>query len=501
MINNKKQSNLFDQIKSHGNQIAIYDQNIAYSFKYLLDKSHALAMYFKESGLKSNDKIYIHLENQIETVLSYLACWILGAISCPLNYRLKKDEVKHVFDQLKPNLFITDNEKYEQLKPLSLNFKIMKASEISDVLERNYINIDKNYYEYSDDQIASIHFTSGTMGFHKAVAHSFKQINEYTEHCVLDMEYQINDRLIISLSLMHAFSFSYQLLPALWLGTPCILIKKFDEKNIIEQMIQHKATSISLLPAHCYYLSLYAEKNNKKVPTLNDCLSAGDALPLAICQKFEAIFNGVKPRQGLGMTECFGYTINPKNNNKIETAGKALINTEIKIRPLNSYDCTSGEIMIRSDGNMLGLYSDEKGLFSKPESNWVSSGDLGSIDEHGYLHFKGRLRQIIIRDGSNIMPLEVENVLYRHESILEAAVCGIKDEIHGETVKAFVVLSETNLVNEEEVKAFCKEYLADYKVPESIEFLDSLPKNATGKIDRDKLAKKEMQKQQKVAFV
>ncbi|MCF6777170.1 acyl--CoA ligase [Thiotrichales bacterium 19X7-9] len=480
--------NLFNAIKNYGNAIAIYDQGIGYSFNYLLSLSGALANYLKQNNINQGDKVFIHLENRIETVVSYLACWINGSIACPLNYRLKPFEIKSIFKTASPDIVITDNHKQKVINSEISDINIQTAESIFPEIEciATSIDIDDQInYDYKVEDVACIHFTSGTTGFHKAVAHSFQQINDYAFERIDDMGYDQNDRLLVCLSLMHAFSFSYQLIPALVMGIPCILVPRFDEKNIIDTANQYQATSISLLPAQCYYLSRYANEHNQSIISLTDCISAGDALPLAIAEAFAETFNQIIPRQGLGMTECFGYTINSKEDNRSHTSGQSLVGVKLSIKKLDQSN-NSGEIYIHSTGNMLGYYSDEKGVFDKPKSFGIKSGDLALVDDDGFVHFKGRLRHMIVRDGSNIMPLEIENVIYQHPSILEAAVTGVDHPIHGQIIHLSITSHNASLT-EAEVKTFIRQYLADYKVPEVINFYPELPKNATGKIDRDAL--------------
>ncbi|MCF6764952.1 acyl--CoA ligase [Thiotrichales bacterium 19S3-7] len=482
------QNNLFDTIKSYGNAIAIYDRGLGYSFNYLLSLTGALANYFRENNITQGDKLYIHLENRIETVVCYLACWINGSIACPLNYRLKPFEIRSVFKTVSPCLIITDQHKESLIRSEVEQVTILAVEDFFSDIERLATSIradEQINYNYQPDDIACIHFTSGTTGFHKAVAHSFQQINTYAFERITDMGYDQSDRLLVCLSLMHAFSFSYQLLPALVMGIPCILVPSFNQEMIIKTANHYKATSISLLPAQCYYLSQYAQEHNQRIPSLTDCISAGDALPLAIARAFSQTFNDIIPRQGLGMTECFGYTINSKENNQSHTSGKSLVGVKLSIQCLNDCD-DSGEIYIHSTGNMLGYYSDEKGLFNRPDVSGIKSGDLARIDDNGFVHFKGRLRHIIVRDGSNIMPLEIENVIYQHPNVLEAAVIGVNHQVHGQLIYLAVISQQAKL-SEDKVKLFISEYIADYKVPDIIGFYSELPKNATGKIDRDAL--------------
>ncbi|MCF6768202.1 acyl--CoA ligase [Thiotrichales bacterium 19S11-10] len=475
--------NLFQMMKQYGDKVALYTKDSQLTFNDLLIQSQLLAQILNEKGITNGSKLFIYLDNRVETVLLYLASWINGNTVIPVNYRLKPYELASIFKVIQPDLFITTNERVSILT-IDSQLKLQTVESLSEKLKQYEGNINLESiinYPYSDTDIACIHFTSGTTGLYKAVAHSFQQINDYTFERTLDMEYGSSDRLLVCLSLMHAFSFSYQLLPALAMGIPCILAKGFDEKMIFDLANQYHATSISLLPAQCYYLSQYAKKNGLTIDSLNDCISAGDVLPKAIANEFAHNFN-IVPREGLGMTECFGYTLTNKSDNSHTHAGKPLTNVKLQLSE-------KGELLIQSTGNMLGYYSDERGLYATPGANGIKSGDIASLDKDGCLHFKGRMRHMIIRDGSNIMPLEIEHALYQHPEVLEACIVGITDDVHGQRVYGQVVLQAGSQLQEAGLKEFLSFYLADYKIPEMIEFVQSLPKNTMGKTDRDVIQK------------
>jgi long-chain acyl-CoA synthetase len=192
-------------------------------------------------------------------------------------------------------------------------------------------------------------------------------------------------------------------------------------------------------------------------------------------------------REGLGLTESCLVTANPSSGIRIGSIGLAAPGVDIRLIDLQGRDVPpgeTGEILVRSPANCVGYWNDPAATACLFTDGWMHTGDLASCDEDGYYWFKGRLKQLIIRGGSNISPQEVEEALYQHPSVLEAGVIGAPDSVYGEIVVAFISLREGHQATPEELQQFARQRLADYKVPERILYLDQLPKSPTGKVHR-----------------
>jgi long-chain acyl-CoA synthetase len=214
--------------------------------------------------------------------------------------------------------------------------------------------------------------------------------------------------------------------------------------------------------------------------------AGGDTVPVALQNRFQSLF-GIPLFECYGMTESLPITVNPRTAIRQGSTGRASEGVEVRLVDLSGREVPIGEIgevVVRSPANCLGYWGDPAATANLFSDGWLHTGDLARRDAEGYYWFQGRMKQIIIRAGSNISPQEVEEALYRHPAVLEAGVVGQRDPVLGERVVAFAVLRGGAAATEEELRLFARERLADYKVPERILFFDALPKGLTGKVDR-----------------
>ena len=222
---------------------------------------------------------------------------------------------------------------------------------------------------------------------------------------------------------------------------------------------------------------------------MRNIVACGDTVPVALQQRAKELF-GVHIREVYGMTEAVPLTLNPLGNVRAGSIGPAVANTSIRV--VDCQDCDVepgqiGEIVVCSPANCIGYWNDPEATARLFEGGWMHTGDLAWRDADGYYWFKGRLKQLIIRGGSNISPEEVEEALYRHPAVLEAGVIGLPDPVCGEVPVAFVVLREGHDLTEAKLLVHTRRLIADFKTPERIFFIDNLPKGLTGKVDRRRL--------------
>jgi len=212
----------------------------------------------------------------------------------------------------------------------------------------------------------------------------------------------------------------------------------------------------------------------------------GDAVPLTLQTRFRDAF-GIPLREGYAMTESFPIAFNLESKNRQGAMGAAFDDVEVRIEAADGRELPDGEIgelAVRSPGNCVEYWNNPEATADLMRGGWLHTGDLAYRDADNFLWFKGRLKQIIIRAGSNISPQEVEEALYHHPEVAEVGVVGQPDPLYGEQVVAFVVRRDGSTLTAEQLRDYARERLADYKVPERILFVDSLPKGPTGKVDR-----------------
>ncbi|MBT5762224.1 MAG: AMP-binding protein, partial [Nitrospina sp.] len=300
------------------------------------------------------------------------------------------------------------------------------------------------------------------------------------------------DKVILALPLFHSFG-NIIALVLLRTGATLILLKQFQPKSILASIAQHKATILPLVPTiYSFLVELYA-RGGYDVSSLRYCISGGASLPEALLKKVEEGL-GVTVIEGYGLTETSPViAVNTMKDGSVPgSVGPVLPNVELDIVDDSGKQVAQGEVgEIRVRGVTI-----MKGYWNKPEETaetlsadgWLRTGDLGHLDEKGRLFISaGRKKDLIIRAGENVSPLAIENALMGHPAIAEVAAVGIADERIGEKVKVCVVLRQDTDATEQELKSFCRQKLPAFMTPDMFQFMESLPKTATGKILKSEL--------------
>ena len=291
--------------------------------------------------------------------------------------------------------------------------------------------------------------------------------------------------------MFHAFAETVCMLMPVFLGADIVIVEKFLPEKLLRTIQEKNVTFFAGVPT--MYTALLNVKNRDQydLSHLKLCLSGGAAMPQQTMKDFEETFN-VTIIEGNGPTETspVAYANPPKGIRKSGSVGLPIPGTDVKIVDEDDNELPRGEIgeiAVQGDNVM-------KGYFKKPEATkkalrggWFHTGDLGKMDEDGYIYIVDRKKDMINVGGMNVYPREIEEQLYKHPKILEAAVVATKDELRGEIPKAVVVLKEGETATEREIRTYCMEYFANYKIPKLVDFVDELPKGATGKIDKKEL--------------
>ncbi|QIW10118.1 class I adenylate-forming enzyme family protein [Francisella sp. LA112445] len=447
--------NFLENIKNHNEDRYIFFANGKYSYKEILEKSYRLARFLESYKYK---KIFSNLKNSPLSISLYIASWIADIdLFVPINPRLIDSELEGILED--NSLFITDKASHLELDKLEILYI------------RNEVDFFKNLPKTQDYKIFEktivAHVSSGTTGFYQKHLHNIDQIIEYAQNRVDDLGLQSNDHLLVALSINHAFAFSYQILPALVMGLDITIIPEFNPKLVAEIINQSNITALALLPTMYHFLT---QENVTKNHNLRYLSVAGDiaseSLSNLVKQKL-----GIPLLNGIGMTEVFGYgqNINASSSNTI----KIFSDTKVKISKFtnNNY----GKIFIKN--NILPLNNKDE---------WLETGDIGSFDNQKYeLTFYGRYKDIIIKCGSNISPIELENSILKIPGIKSCVVVGKYDKIWGENIWAFLVTE--NKYSLDSINKELTKYVSEYKKLDGILYLDKIPMTVTGKIDRKKL--------------
>lgn len=359
------------------------------------------------------------------------------------------------------------------------------------------------------DDVILFQYSGGTTGTPKAAMLTHRNLvaNALQMRAWFATAEDGKEKILGALPFFHVYGMTVAMLFAIKTGGELVLTPNPRETSLVLDIIQNQR--ISLYPGvPGMYIGIINHPKVKEynLQSVKACLSGGAALPVEVAQKFKEITGG-NLCEGYGMTELSPVaTANPINGeSRAGSIGLPIPNTDVRIVSLTpdaegNYQLLGvgeeGEIVVRGPQVMKGYWNrPEETANTIDKEGWLHTGDIAKMDEDGYFYIVDRKKDLIIASGYNIVPREVEEVLFMHPKVLEAAVAGVPDPRRGETVKAFVILKEGQQCTDEEIRNFCKENLAPYKVPTSVEFRQELPKSQIGKVLRRLLVEDEKKKQ------
>ena len=469
---------------------AVIDQGESTSFVALDAQCTRLARWFVAQGLKPGDRVAIHWPNSRVNIQLYFAVFRAGLIAVPVNLRMKAAELAYVLAHSGAVLCFSEPGLADLARAAAAECPALREvrtslPEESCAAELPAIPLPS----ITDDQVAILMYTSGTTAKPKGVTHSHRTILAGVR-LILQSGFIRTDEVAVTMApFVHASGLMVILLPCIQSGATLVTLPGFHPGAVLDAIERHGGTCAITLPALMQMLVEEQVRHPRRVGTVSFGAAGGDAVPLALQNGFQAAF-GVPLLECYAMTESLPISRIPAGAQRPGSMGVAPEGVAVLILdPLGRElaEGETGELVVRSAANCLGYWNDPEATRDLFRGGWLHTGDLASRDAEGYLWFKGRIKQIIVRAGSNVSPQEVEEALYRHPAVLEAGVVGQPDALYGEVVVAYAVLRAGMTASEEELREFAREGLADYKVPERIVFFDALPKGLTGKVDRRRL--------------
>jgi len=345
------------------------------------------------------------------------------------------------------------------------------------------------------DDIACLQYTGGTTGISKGAMLTHRNLvtNAYQTIHWLSGDKGGPEVMVAALPLFHIYAMTCVMLSSVLAGGTVVLLPRFELRAALNVVRKYRPTMFHGVPT--MYVAFNEARNVERYgfKSLRVCMSGGAPLPVEVAQKFEALTGG-RLVEGYGLTEASPVThVNPPDGAaRVGSIGLLIPRTEARIVDLETGtrelpDGKAGEIIIRGPQVMKGYWNKPEETAQVLRDGWLYTGDIARRDEDGYFYIVDRKKDMIIAGGYNVYPREVEEVLFQHPHINEAAVVGVPDEYRGETVKAFVVLREGAATTAAEIITFCRQRLAAYKVPRQIVFRVSLPKSGVGKYLRREL--------------
>ncbi|MBI21164.1 MAG: AMP-dependent synthetase [Chloroflexi bacterium] len=490
-MNIKILNNLIKQ--SYSEKIALISEDFPpLSYKEFSDEILRGSELLTARGLKIGDAVSIALDNGIEFMISFLSITNAGGIAAPLNPTYTTEEFKFYFEDSKSKFLITSKEKSQAISAAEeLNIIILKT----DYTQKEFNFLEKNspLVNYKDPSIPSendvalfLH-TSGTTSRPKGVPLTHKNLMQSISNITKHYSLSTDDNTLIVMPLFHVHGLIGAALSTLSSGGKVIIPPKFSASSFWDQVKQNNVTWYSAVPTIHQILLNRADQDNAPYESFRFIRSCSAALAPIILENLERRF-GAPVLEAYGMTEASHQMSSNPLPPKIRKPGTVGNPTGIEIGIMDMSDTKNilerdqiGEIVIKGE-NVTSGYNNKSANKESFVNGWFRTGDQGIIDKENYLTLTGRIKELINRGGEKISPLEIDAILLKHPNIIEAVSFGVPNIKYGECVQAAIVTNKDS--NEEEIRKYCLEYLADFKVPEMIHITKTLPRTATGKLQR-----------------
>lgn len=491
------------EIERFGEHVSIVFGERQYTNLEMRRKAAQLANALKSLGVGKGDRVIIQMPNCPEVLQSFTAVYSLGAVVVPINFMVGDAETAFIYQDtgastvISNKMFLPKIETCRKEAPDLRNIILTDPDVPEGTLSYHALcDAQPDAIEIAavgEDDLAALIYTAGTTGQPKGVMHTHGSLlaNAEMQQATLNLPSGMTSVLV--LPLCHSYGIASMNFGMLVGGGCSVVLDSFDIDKVFAAIEKYKANMIGAVPTMYIFMLLHPDPKKYDLSSMKYWICGSAPLTLETWERFKATF-GFEIIEGWGLTEAgANNAVNPfEGKKKIGSIGLPMKGTKMKVvddQGIAVPPGTQGEILI--SGPML-----MKGYWQKPEESakvlrdgWLYTGDVGYQDEEGYFFITERKKDIIIKGGENIAPREVEEVLYSHPKVSEAAVVGMPDEVYGENIKAFVVLLPGETAGAEEIIEYAQTKLKKFKSPKEVVFLEALPKSLVGKILRKELRK------------
>jgi len=470
---------------------AILFEGKALSYGVLDQCASALADSLKRHGVNRGDRVALYLPNIPAFALCYLAVAKAGAIAVSINAIFKWEEVRFIVNDARPRVVFTTAELLPNLPrpecPSIEHTVLCEGAEPDEIALEDWLERGDPSFRAIDlpgDEPAALLYSSGTTGFPKGVTLTHQNVDSNTKTAAKYSQFTPADRLICFLPLFHVFAQNYILNGAFQAGATVALHRRFVPGPVLESIARDRVTKFFGVPT-IFIALLNEDLSTHDLSSLDYFFSAAATMPQEISRRWQDHF--ARPvHEGYGLTECSPFAAyNHLTAHRFGSVGTAVEGFTLRIVDERDQELPRGEwgeICIRGPGVMKGYWGRPEDTDRALRGGWLHSGDIGRMDEDGYVFIVDRVKDMINVAGFKVWPAEIEHFLYRHPAIREAAVYGAPDSFKGEQVRVAVVLKDGHHLTPEDVIRLCHDHLAAYKTPGRVDIVDDLPKSATGKI-------------------
>jgi long-chain acyl-CoA synthetase len=443
-------------------------------------------------GVAEGDRVVVMLPNCPEVLQSYAAILKVGAVIVPVVFLLTAAEVRHILDDSEAKVVITSDTLAGKVEGWAGTLIVVGGGEAG-CAYAELVAADSDRFPArarGDADLAVILYTAGTTGRPKGVALSHGNLAANARASASLYELDRTQWALAVLPLSHSYGLTMMNAGNL-LGTRAVLLRWFNPELVLDSIERYRVQSMAGVPTMYVYLLNYPGGERFDTSSMRVWGSGAAPLPIEIVEPFERKFGG-RLMEGYGLTEASPVVSAHRLSGvrKVGSVGQPLPGVEVQIRDDDDHVLPVGEvgeICVRGANVMLGYYRMPEETAAVLRNGWLRTGDVGRLDADGFLYIVERKKDLIIRGGFNIYPREVEDVLYAHPGVTEAAVVGRPDAVMGEDVVAYVVAKAGATLDADAVIAFCRERLAGYKCPKEVRMVEALPKSPIGKILRKEL--------------
>ncbi len=460
-------------------------------------RAHEVGAGLQDLGVRPGDRVAVMLPNCPEVGISYWATWRIGGVVTPLIFLLPPSEVNRILADSEAKVAITSSELLPALAPAAEGVGTLEhivcvgGAEGVTAYEELENHGSSEIVECEPDDLAALLYTGGTTGASKGVMLSHNNLEWTARAARIASEVKDGETSLLALPLSHSFGLHVSILGALGQNTN-VLLRWFDPKAMLDMIQEYHVQRMAVVPTMLQLL-LAMPLDDWDLSSLQFITTGAAALPTEVLEQWESRVPNCALIQGYGLTETSPtISVQPPSSvrdgsRRIGTVGKPIEGVEVRVvaddgQVLGSEEV--GEVVVRGPNVMLGYWRNPEATEDAVVDGWFHTGDLGKLDAEGNLVIVDRKKDLIIRGGFNVYPVDVEAVLLKHPDVAEAALVGRPSETWGEEPVAFVVSVAGRAVDPDDVMSYCETNLAKYKRPVELKIVDSIPKTPVGKIDK-----------------
>jgi long-chain acyl-CoA synthetase len=486
---------LYHQVANNPHDLAFIDGHNWWTYARFAQQARRLAHGLIGRGIRKGDRVVLHMPNRPELAVALYACFHIGAIAVPMNIRFKTAELAPLLQRLQPALYIGHASLSHialaidaSILPFDRRFIVGAAKdERCEQPWEKLLGDDGPVSPFPDTHSHAVLFgTSGTTGIPKFVVHTAATLGGMA-NLTVNWGFHGKQLAVLVFPMVHASGICV-FLTCIRSGVGMVMLERFEPEAVLDAIETHRCDWLGAVPFMYDALLKFQASQPRNVESLRFCVTGGDICPLQLQIDFPGMF-GTTLVSVWGASEACGsltYGLEPGPVSRLMEGAEARL-VDNAGAPVPPGDI--GELLVRGPNVTIGYWAGPDTIENAPEDGWWHSGDLMRQDEKGNFWFVSRKKDLIVRGGSNISPVEVERVLIAHPAVVDVAVVGMPDDVLGQRVAGFVHLKDgaaPAVVND--ILKVAKSQLADYKVPEHLEAIAAIPRNALGKADRKALA-------------